>query len=579
MMDKQPELLAPVGSIEAFGVALKAGADAFYLGTTAFNARMRARNLSLREIRSMLKMAHRNHKKIYLTLNCLVEPDEFPRLKKICDFCLVFGIDGIIIQDLGLMRFLHEFYPSIPLHASTQMLAYNLESHQILNRYGVTRAILPRELSLNEIRYLTERSPLELEIFIHGAMCFAFSGGCLFSHFLFNESGNRGLCRQVCRFNFNRRGRPYYPFAMKDLNTSAIFDQIRQIPLAALKIEGRLRSLAYLEETVRNYRRLLDGDTTPPRFFFSRSASSGYLLRNSYQELTTPDENTQFGKSIGLMRSAHQRTIQANLQEPVVPGDSIRLVSTRDDFTDNFLIIHAQSNDPVRWKLKLDHDVDPRFREGKNRIYLINKRFDQVMTLTRLEHEVRSVRDLSLTLKISPAPDRIQLGLHLNHPAFQIPDFRWDYRVDRWSDQDTDPGIVDRIMKETSNPLWAVDQVVLENPLPMLYKDLKRMKREMLTAALSYFQKHIARHLADIRISPFSDHPVLSTLEAAEMTVPNALSQSLPESAVLLIDPESRSWVDRAGLDRTRFYVRLPLFVSPMDTHFLSDLIERLKTE
>jgi U32 family peptidase len=214
---KIPELLAPAGSIEAFWAAFNAGADAFYLGFGEFNARKRAKNFSTGEFSLAANLAHKYGKKIYVAMNTLAFNSDIPAIVDYIEIAKENLADAIIVQDWGLLSILREHYTEIPVHASTQMFCHNSLHAGFLKENGVSRIILPRELSLEEIEKIYLKTGVELEVFVHGAMCFSFSGCCLFSSFLYGDSGNLGRCRQPCRYGFMHGGETVYPFSMKDL--------------------------------------------------------------------------------------------------------------------------------------------------------------------------------------------------------------------------------------------------------------------------------------------------------------------------------------------------------------------------
>ncbi len=241
-MKNKPELLAPAGSPETFAAAFRAGADAFYLGAGDFNARKRARNFSQEELKEATLFAHRNGRRVYITLNTLLFDDEFPDVVDLLSFLEDIRVDGVIVQDLGLMSLLRNHFPSIPIHASTQMFCHNSQQALYLKNAGASRIILARELSLDEIRSIAAAVPLEYEVFVHGAMCFFLFRCCLFSSYLHGDSGNRGRCRQPCRTPFDAGDGVAYPFSMKDLSAASLVSELVASGVSAFKIEGRLRN-------------------------------------------------------------------------------------------------------------------------------------------------------------------------------------------------------------------------------------------------------------------------------------------------------------------------------------------------
>ncbi|MBU2646440.1 U32 family peptidase, partial [bacterium] len=235
-----PELLAPAGSLESFNAALEAGADAVYLGVGALNARLRARNFTMDSLAHLLGRAKNSQVRIYVTLNTLVKQEE---LKSVLDMLYQLQqleVDAVIVQDLGLAYLAHRYFPALTLHASTQMVIHNRMGLDAMGQLGIKRAVLSRELSFAEVERLQQDTPVELEVFIHGALCYAISGLCLASSFIGGWSGNRGRCTQVCRRKFSSQQDEGYAFSPGDLWAVDHIADFSRIGISSLKIEGRM---------------------------------------------------------------------------------------------------------------------------------------------------------------------------------------------------------------------------------------------------------------------------------------------------------------------------------------------------
>ncbi len=256
---KKVELLAPAGNYEALTGALMAGADAVYLGGNAFGARAYADNFSKEEICEGIRYAHILGKKIYLTVNTLVKEREFPSLY---DFLLPFyenGLDGVIIQDMGVFTFIREYFPGLELHASTQMTITGAYGASLLKKEGACRIVPARELSLKEIKEIKNKVDIEIETFVHGAMCYCYSGQCLFSSILGGRSGNRGRCAQPCRLPYRVNGGPEeYPLSMKDMCTIELLPELIEAGIDSFKIEGRMKKPEYAAGVTAFYRKYID---------------------------------------------------------------------------------------------------------------------------------------------------------------------------------------------------------------------------------------------------------------------------------------------------------------------------------
>ena len=277
------ELLAPAGSFETALAAFQAGADAVYLGLDAFSARAEAVNLSVAQLRDLLAWAHPRGRKVYVTFNTVIDDADLPAAVERLALLDELRPDGLIVQDLGVARLVRMHFPALSLHASTQLVVHNLEGVLALKELGFTRVVLARELSLEEIRAITSRCGTEIEVFVHGALCYSISGLCLFSAMEKNRSGNRGKCAYCCRLSYtDDAGAKTLPFSMRDLRLDDCLDALKDAGVASLKIEGRMKSPLYVASVTSHYRQLLDGaPVTTTRAdletVFSRRTTSLYI--------------------------------------------------------------------------------------------------------------------------------------------------------------------------------------------------------------------------------------------------------------------------------------------------------------
>jgi len=327
-----PELLAPAGSPETFFAGLSAGADAFYLGTSDFNARKRAKNFTREELEQVVALSHERGKKIYITLNTLIFDSEIPQLIDFLVFIDRIRVDAVIVQDLGVLSLIRTHFPRLRIHASTQLFCHNSLQAQFLKEAGASRIVLSRELSLSEIGAIQKEVPLEYELFIHGALCFSFSGCCLFSSYQTQSSGNRGACRQICRHRFSADAQESYPFSMKDLNSAPILESVLSIKPSALKIEGRLKNADYVTHTVSLYRKLLDHyaeqGKVPASFEAlkgQRTFSTGYLQNGSYESLVEPNQQGALGEVVGTAVIPRKGCVIVQTKRLLGKGSRLRL--------------------------------------------------------------------------------------------------------------------------------------------------------------------------------------------------------------------------------------------------------------
>ena len=256
------ELLAPAGDIEAGYAALYYGADAVYLGLKQFSARATANNFSEEELNELTDFAHHLNRKVFVTINTVLQEGELPDLLKNLDICRRCRIDAVILQDLGVARVIKNQYPEIEMHASTQMAVHNKEGALALKKAGFARVVVARELTLPEIKEIATIPDLELEAFVHGALCYSYSGVCQFSSMVSGRSANRGKCLYPCRAEFCKEGQFEHCFSMKDL---ALGEDVLKLPVYSLKIEGRKKNALYVAAVTDYYRNILDGKGANPQ--------------------------------------------------------------------------------------------------------------------------------------------------------------------------------------------------------------------------------------------------------------------------------------------------------------------------
>ena len=258
-MNRDVEILAPAGSMECLRAAVAAGADAIYLGGTKFGARAYAQNLSEEDLVQAIEYVHIHGRKIYMTVNTLLKDRE---LNELYAYLLPYykaGLDGVIVQDIGAVKFIGEYFPEMPVHASTQMTITNTLGADFLKRYGITRVVPARELSLKEIRDMKKQTGLEMECFVHGALCYCYSGQCLLSSMIGGRSGNRGQCAQPCRLPYQTEGKkPADLMSLKDLCTIDILPELIDAGIDSFKIEGRMKQPEYVYTVVEMYRKYAD---------------------------------------------------------------------------------------------------------------------------------------------------------------------------------------------------------------------------------------------------------------------------------------------------------------------------------
>ena len=334
-LENKPELLAPAGSLESFFAAIEKGADAIYAGLQDFSARARARNFSLKQMERMLAYAHAHDRRVYVTLNTLVKEKELPQLVDTLAALAGMRVDGVILQDLAVARLIRNHFPSIPLHASTQLTIHNTPGLKMLERLGFQRAVLARELALDEIAAIAATTPVEIECFVHGALCFSISGQCFFSSLLGGHSGNRGRCAQPCRRLYNHRGKEGHYFSTSDLSAIDLLPDLIKAGVKSLKIEGRMKSAEYVASVVEAYRTVLDAPEGSQKqalssakeilkYSFGRTPTKGFLASQQPDDIANPWQKGGTGRYIGQIRSIKGKRLTFETRDALHVGDRLR---------------------------------------------------------------------------------------------------------------------------------------------------------------------------------------------------------------------------------------------------------------
>lgn len=300
MKQKKPELLAPAGNMEKLKMAILYGADAVYLGGEAYGLRAQGGNFSREELTEAARFAHERGKKIYVTVNVYPRNDELPALPEYLRFLRDAGADAILVSDLGVFSIAREVVPNLPVHISTQANTVNYAAVDAWARLGAERVVLAREASLAEIREIRRRSDVELELFVHGAMCISYSGRCLMSNYFTGRDANRGNCAQACRWRYalmeETRPGQYFPveedargtyfFNSKDLCLMPYLAEVIESGVDSLKIEGRMKSVHYVASVTKAYRMTIDAYFETPEAFAVDSAWLEELDKVSHRAYT-----------------------------------------------------------------------------------------------------------------------------------------------------------------------------------------------------------------------------------------------------------------------------------------------------
>ena len=369
----KPELLIPVGNFECLKAAVQNGADAVYLGASSFNARNSANNFDLDELKSAIDYAHLRNVKVHLTLNILIKNNEFEDAFKLAKFAYESGIDAIIVQDIGLAKYLIDTFPDLPIHASTQMTCHNLVGAKYLESMGFKRIVLSRELTLSEIEYIKDNVNIEIEVFAHGALCISYSGQCLYSSLIGGRSGNRGKCAQGCRLPYellenNTVLDKGYLLSPRDLCTLDILPELLNTNIDSLKIEGRMKSPEYVATVARVYRKYIDKIINNKKFnidsqdkkdllqVFNRgNFSTGHLEDKSNKELIYKEKPNNTGIYIGNVSNYNNSKghITFILNDELSIGDTVTFENEPTIYRVSELMSNNKNLDTCNSKLKI----------------------------------------------------------------------------------------------------------------------------------------------------------------------------------------------------------------------------------
>lgn len=418
---KNLEVLAPCGDLENFETAINSGADAVYLGLSQFNARMKANNFNNDNFRDIIKKAHLFNTKVYLTVNTIIKNNELSDLKNLILFALNQKVDAFIVQDLAVSKIIHELCPSAHIHASTQLGVHNLKGAKVLEKLGFKRVVLSREAKLKDIKEIAENTNLEIEYFVHGALCVAFSGNCYFSSLKFGESGNRGRCLQLCRLPYsafinNKHIQYGYLLSPHDLCLIKNLKSLIDAGVTSFKIEGRLKRPAYVAQTIQSYKTALsyviknkdikniDAEILNLRKVFSRGNFNfnAYLFDETPNEIINKNANNHIGIKIGKVLSVKPfkdlKEVQIKSDKRLALGDGLKFLDGNKEIgsmgignvnqvSDNIYIVYTKNsvkpNNDVY--LTLDKEQDDNLLNNKRKLDIecvISAMINKPLTIT-----------------------------------------------------------------------------------------------------------------------------------------------------------------------------------------------------
>ena len=515
------EILAPAGSPESVIAAIQSGADAVYLGLSSFNARRGAANFNEEEFEKAVRYAHIRGAKVYVTLNTLVGDRELGEAAGLARMASDYGADGIIIQDMGLIRVIREAVPDIPLHASTQMSVHNLAGVQACAEMGLTRAVLARELSYEQIAYITKNAPIETEVFVHGALCFAHSGQCYMSSLIGRRSGNRGACAQPCRMQYSLGGRmDDYPLSLKDNCLVTHLQKLEEAGVACAKIEGRLKRPEYAAVVSDVYSRVLKEHRQPTptemeqlELAFSRQGfTDGYFTGVKGKEMfgvrqTPGKEQEKFFRSVAkqYIEGENQRVpvnfyvmikegraIQAGIEDMdgnraevmgTVPQKAVRRGVTRQQVQDQF---YKTGGSPY-YAENIFCEMDEGLHLSAAELNELRRRLINELTAKRAQPPQRRVSKyppVPQTKAVEGEPVTIFQVLSAEQLTKELAELEPEYIYIPLEVLDKNPGCQDVFVENGSVPVAVLPRIIHDGQVEEITEMLKRVYAQGVTEAL-----------------------------------------------------------------------------------------------
>jgi len=409
LINNKIELLAPAGNPESLNAAIGEGADAVYLGMKDFNARLRTKNFSYNQIEALTYKLHSMNKKVYITFNTVFEQRESVRVYQALKYLEAVGVDAVIVQDTGVIKMIRDYFPGLKIHASTQMNISTSKGVNLLSKKGVSRVVLSRECTLEDIKSIKKATNTELEVFIHGALCISYSGLCLFSSFFGGKSANRGACTQPCRRLYDSGTKDGFYFSPDDLCLADYIPFFMDIGIASLKIEGRMRSAEYVGKVVRGYRYLIDNYETEKEEAvykakdilqndFARKKTIFYINGSTLPDFLSPEKTSGTGLYLGKIEDIK------NIDNRIYAGAKKFSSLTIEDS----VRIHS-SDDSVRKGIKILELMDI----GDKTYFNITEDFAEGDTVYLIQSKVETTRYLHVIPK--------QLDSYKKHPMRIMP--------------------------------------------------------------------------------------------------------------------------------------------------------------
>lgn len=553
-MKQKVELLAPAGSKEALQAAVHSGCDAVYIGGRLFGARAFAQNFDDQAMAEAVRYAHRYGVNVYVTVNTLIKDQEMEECLAYVASLQDMDVDALIIQDLGLLDAVHQRFPDLELHASTQMHIHNRDGLFFLKEMGIQRAVLARETTIEQIRDYANAG-IDLEVFVHGAMCVSYSGQCLMSSRLFDRSGNRGACAQPCRMAYellHQNGRvsthmkvdDAYLLSLKDMNTLTHIPQLLEAGITSFKIEGRMKSPEYVAQTVKAYREAIDACLFNQKYVydaakekellkvFNRGFSAGHLFHSNHAQLVNMHRPNHMGIPIGTVLSGSRQRMRIKLCDDICQGDGIRVIQEPEDYgcminrmydKQNRLIKQAGRGDIV------EIEKNGFVAIGSAVIKSLDKKLMETVDQQLHQLPKRIPITMSFVMEIK-SPARLQAMDEEGHIAEAFSSVHAETAYHTSLDRDR---IIQQLIK-CGDTCFTVSDITVENDeqATMPIKELNAMRRQVLQALQEQREIHhpgrrIAAYHRNVPVYPQKTH--IRVEVATEEQVQAALEAGIQE--------------------------------------------------
>lgn len=491
---KRPELLAPVGNFDSLVAAIEAGCDAVYLSGKLYGARSYAGNFSNDELIKSINYAHQYGVKVYITINTLIYEDEIDNFIKYVEFLYINNADAVIIQDIGMFDLIRQLYPNLEIHISTQMHIHNLEGAQLVEQLGASRVVLARESSYELVKEIKEKCNIELELFVHGALCISYSGQCLMSSLIGGRSGNRGTCAQCCRQPYDlyedgkRINHNKYLLSTRDLNSLENIGKLIDIGIDSFKIEGRMKRPEYVYLVVSLYRKAIDnyliGKTTKItekdidelRKIFNRQFTNGFLFHTKNNEFINKFRPNHMGIEIGKVVSVTKNRVNIKLCDTLNLQDGIRFIGEKD-FGMNVQIMYKNGQ-----KINSGHksDIVSLFVKEIPAINSLVIKTTDYKQLTRINNEIKAhPRKVSLTVKISAKLNKNLKIILVDDNNYKI-EMESSYIVSKGLNCATKKSNIIQQLKKMGNTIYTIVslEIDMDENIFIPVKTLNELRRE-----------------------------------------------------------------------------------------------------